>query len=107
MDSVFIGPGNLHDKGIYANRSFKKGEIIKHYNIRIVSEEELAALSQEDRESTHTRNGIMYLYGEPDRYTNHSDSPNTVQDFENQCDIALHDIEKGEMITTDSSREDF
>ena len=107
MDDVSIGKGNLSGKGLYANRPFKKGEIVKRYNIKIVTSEELAALPLEDKNSTHTRNGTIYLYGEPDRYTNHSDTPNTVQDFGNNCDIALRDIAKGEMITTDSSREDF
>ncbi len=107
MSDVFIGKGNLHGKGVYAGRSFKKGEVIKQYNIRVISAEEFASLSPEDRDSTHTRSGRIYLYGEPDRYTNHSSTPNTIQDFEHHCDIALRDIEKGEMITTDSTKEDF
>ncbi|MDB5189147.1 MAG: hypothetical protein JWL82_104 [Parcubacteria group bacterium] len=106
-DDVRVGKGNLAEKGVYANRTFKKGEIVKRYNIKVLGAEELRNLSEADQDSIHTRNGITYLYGEPDRYTNHSDTPNTIQDFERNCDIALRDIEAGEMITTDSSREDF
>lgn len=107
MDDVYIGKGNLSGKGVYANRSFKKGEIVKYYNIKALTPEELQNLSEDDKNATHTRNGVTHLYGEPDRYTNHSDTPNTIQDFERNCDIALRDIGVGEMITTNSSREDF
>jgi hypothetical protein len=36
---------------------------------------------------------------------NHSDTPNTYQDFDAQCDIALRPIEQGEFITTDATKE--
>lgn len=107
MSDVIVGKGNLSGKGVYANRNFHKGEVIKTYNIRSITEIEYKALSEFEKQFTHTRDGITYLYGEPDRYTNHSLSPNTVQDFEKNCDIALRDIEKGEMITTDATREDY
>lgn len=55
---------------------------------------------------THTHSGQIYLYSEPERYVNHSDTPNTVQDLSRQCDIALRKIVKGEMITTDATKDD-
>lgn len=107
MNNVYIGKRNLAGRGVYANRAFKKGEVVKHYSIKALSPEEARDLSESDKDPVHTRNGVTYLYGEPDRYTNHSDTPNTVQDFEHNCDVALRNIQAGEMITTDSSREDF
>ena len=48
----------------------------------------------------------LYLYGEPERYVNHSNNPNIYQDLKKQQDIALRDIKKGEMITGDATKDD-
>ena len=64
--------------GLFTARDFKKGEIVK-----------------------------IFLYPIPERYVNHSDNPNTIQNFEKGYDIALRDIKSGEEITTDSTKEDF
>lgn len=50
--------------------------------------------------------GVVHLYSEPERFVNHSPNPNTYQDLVKKCDIALRDIEKGEMITTDATKDD-
>ena len=50
---------------------------------------------------------MIYLYAEPKWYVNHSDNPNTYQDLIKQCDIALRDIKKGEMITGDATQDDI
>jgi len=107
MDNIVIGEGNLAGKGLYAARDFKQGEVVKYYNIKTILHREYAALSESEKMFTHERNGVIYLYLEPDRYTNHSDTPNTIQDFEKKCDIATQDIKKGDAITTDATREDF
>lgn len=49
---------------------------------------------------------IMHLYGEPERYVNQSDDPNTHPDIVRKCDVAIRDIAKGEMITTNASMDD-
>lgn len=54
---------------------------------------------------THTHGDMNYLYSEPERYVNHSNHPNTYQDLKNKCDVALRDIKKGEMITTDATKD--
>lgn len=102
-----IGEGSLAGKGLYANRDFKKGEVVKNYNIKPITQEEYEQLPPEEKMFTHTHWGQIYLYGEPDRYTNHSDDPNTYQDLENKCDIAARDIKKGEMITCNSKKDDI
>jgi hypothetical protein len=56
---------------------------------------------------THKHWGKVYLYSEPERFVNHSKTPNTYQDLEKQCDIALRDIEHGEAITTDATKDNI
>lgn len=64
-------------------------------------------LPKSEKMFTHTHWGVIHLYLEPARYVNHSKNPNTYQNPNNQCDIALRDIRKGEMITTDGAKDDI
>lgn len=107
MKNVTIGIGNLAGKGIYANRPFRKGEIVIQYNLKLLGDDEFENLPKSEKEFVHTHWNQYYLYSEPERYVNHSTDPNTYQDLEKQCDIALRDIEKGEMITTDATKDDI
>lgn len=106
MNNVYIGEGNLAGKGVYANKDFEKGEIVIKYNLKQLSKEEYDNLPESERMFTHVHHGKIFLYGEPERYVNHSDNPNTYQDLEKGCDIALRNIVKGEAITTDASKDD-
>ena len=107
MNDVTIGKGNLEGKGVYAARDFKKDEVVVKYNLKPLTKQELENLPQSEKQFTHTHKEIVYLYSEPERYINHSDNPNTYQDLENFCDVASHDIVKGEMITTDATKDDI
>lgn len=107
MNDVTIGKGNLAGKGVYADRDFKLGEIVIQYNLRQLTREEYRKLPRSERMFTHRHWGTIHLYSEPERYVNHSPTPNTYQDLERQCDIALRDIKKGEMITTDATKDDI
>ena len=101
-----IGKGNLGGKGVYANRNFKKGDVVIRYNLTPLTEGEFENLPEDEKEYTHTHWGTIYHYGEPERHVNHADNPNTCQDLENSCDVALRDISEGEMITTDATKDD-
>lgn len=107
MSDLIIGKGNLAGKGVYAERDFKKGEVIIKYSLKPLKEGEFENLPDWEKEFTHTHWGTTYLYSEPERYVNHSDNPNTYQDITNKCDIALRDIKKGEMVTTDATKDDI
>jgi len=91
-------------KGVFAARDFKKGDTVIEYRLIPLSQDQYNALAE--KLLTHEHRGVIYLYSEPERYVNHSDNPNTVQDLENQGDIALRDITKGEEITTDATKDD-
>ena len=107
MDDIVIGKGDLVGKGVYANRDFRKGEVVVRYNLRVLTKAEYGEFLEREKMFTHIRHGVIYLYSEPERYVNHSNSPNTYRDFSIDCDVALRDIQKGEMITTDATQEDF
>lgn len=106
MSDLIIGKGNLSGKGVYAGKNFKKGYIVIKYNLRPLTQDELNNLPENEKKFVHTHWGQKYLYLEPERYVNHSASPNTHQDLFNKCDIALYDIKEGEMITADATKDD-
>ncbi|MBI2622305.1 SET domain-containing protein [Candidatus Microgenomates bacterium] len=107
MSDLIIGKGNLAGKGVYADRDFKKGEVVIKYHLKPLTGDEFENLPDSEKEFTHTHQGIPYLYFEPERYVNHSKNPNTYQDLKNKYDIASRDINKGEMITTDATKDDI
>jgi hypothetical protein len=105
MEGVYIGDGGLAGKGLYAARRFTEGEIVVPYRLRPITREEYRALPVTERLFVHSYGGERHLYPPPARYVNHSDTPNTYQDFDAHCDIALRPIEQGEFITTDATKE--
>ncbi|MBS3093540.1 SET domain-containing protein [Candidatus Pacearchaeota archaeon] len=94
------------DKGVFADKNFKKGEIVIKYSLKQLSEDEYKNLPKKEKQFVHIHFGKKYLYASPERYVNHSSHPNTIQNSNEKCDIALRDIKKGEEITTDSSKDD-
>ena len=107
MSDVIIGKGKLDGKGVYAARDFKKGEVVIKYHLKPLTQKEFEDLPEWEKEFTHTQWGVTHLYSEPERYVNHSDTPNTYQDHINQTDVASRYIKKGEMITTDDTKDDI
>ena len=105
MADVYIGEGALAGQGLYAARSFAEGEVVVSYSLRRLSREEFLALPETERLFVHSYGGERYMYPSPARYVNHSHSPNTYQDFESHCDIALRPIAEGELITTNATKE--
>ena len=106
MADVLIGKGTLNDKGVYANRDFAKGEVVIQYRLKPLTNTEYESLPVGEKMFTHAHWGQFFLYSEPERYLNHAENPNTYQDLDKKCDVALRDIQKGEMITTDARKDD-
>ncbi|MBI5224176.1 SET domain-containing protein [Candidatus Micrarchaeota archaeon] len=100
--SIVIRESSISGKGIFAARDFETGEIILRWNpLRILSSDELAELSSEEKHYVSFVEGKYLLMNSPERYINHSCDPNThVIDM---CDVALRDIKIGEEITSDYS----
>ncbi len=95
--------------GAFANRDFKKGEEVIKWNLRALSQEEYAKLPKYEKDNfCHHRNGICWLYHDPERHVNRFNHPNVVPDFDKQANIALRDINKGEELSiADNTVEDF
>ncbi len=105
MEDIYIGKGKLAGKGLFANRDFKKGELVKRWNLKPLSQEQFDALPKSEHMFVHSFGGRMFLFPEPSRYTNHSAMPTLRSDFEIQCDYAIRDIQKGEPITINATDE--
>lgn len=105
--AVVVGKGNLAGMGVYANKDFKPGEVVITYNLIPLTEEQYNQLPESEKLFTHRHWGTINLYSVPERYVNHSNDPNTRQDLIKQCDIALRFIKKGEMITSDATKDEI
>ncbi len=106
-NNVILGKGQLDGKGVYANRDFMTGEIVIEYHLKKLTLQQFNELPKSEKKFTHRHWGVIYLYSEPERYVNHATNPNTYQDHLNKCDIALRAIKKGELITTNASKDDI
>lgn len=95
--------------GAFANRDFKKGEVVIKWDLKGLSIEEYDNLSQYEKDNfCHKRGGIHWLYPDPERHVNRFHNPNVIPDFEKQANIALRDIKKGEELSiADNTVEDF
>ena len=103
---VLVKRGKISGKGVFANRNFRKGEKVIKYKLTPLTEKAFNHLSKSERNFVHKQEGVRYLYSSPERYVNHSTSPNTIQDIKNRCDLAKRYIKRGEEITTDSTKDD-
>lgn len=106
MKAVVIKKGNLSGKGVFANKNFKKGEVVIKYNLKLLTKKEFENLPKSEKKFVHNHWGKLYLYSSPERYVNHSSNPNTFQDLKKKCDIAIRNIKKGEELTTDATKDD-
>lgn len=79
------------------------------WNLKALSKDEYDKLPQYEKDNfCHQRNGIQWLYPDPERHVNRFNHPNVAPDFEKQANIALRDIKKGEELSiADNTIEDF
>jgi SET domain-containing protein len=96
-----IKKSKINEKGAFAARDFKKGEIVLHWDTtQQLTKAEMDKLPILEKENyVSLCNGKLTHMQAPERYVNHSCNPNTtVKDF---CDVAIREIKKGEEITSD------
>ncbi len=99
-DPVIIKQSNIHNKGIFAAKDFKKGEIVLQWNIsKTITKNEYEKLPIEKKNYICITKNKYVIMQEPEKYMNHSCEANTI--VTNFCDIATRNIKKGEEITTD------
>ena len=49
------------DKGVFANRNFKKGEIVVRYKLKQLTKQEFKKLSNKEKQFTHKHWGVTEL----------------------------------------------
>ncbi|HLC36587.1 MAG TPA: SET domain-containing protein-lysine N-methyltransferase [archaeon] len=101
-NDLAVKKSKIEGKGVFADRDFKKGEIIIKWNIshQLAPEEAKKLPESEKRFLVYFREKNILMQA-PAKYVNHSCNANTYA--ENFCDIAKRDIRKGEEITANYS----
>ena len=100
MADVIVKKSNIHGKGAFAARDFKKGEIVLRWDrSHMLTKKEAENFPKNLKKYVNYHKGAYLVMQSPERFVNHSCNPNTkVKDF---GDIAIRDIKKGEQITSD------
>lgn len=102
IDSVKVKKSKIQGQGVFANRDFKKGEIVLRWNPKVLTKKQANKLSEDEKNYLVIEGGRYLFMQEPERYVNHSCDFNTFP--KNKCDVAIRDIKKGEEITSDYSQ---
>jgi SET domain-containing protein len=103
MKDLVIKDSKIHDKGVFANRDFKRGELIIKYNPITISQKDFENMNDQEKESVWPVGKDYFKHSSPAIYVNHSCEPNT--NPTEKGDVAIRDIKKGEEITTDYSKD--
>ena len=105
MDSVIVKKSKIHGKGVFANRDFKKGEVVIKYNLKPLSKQEFDNLPESEKHFTSKEGDKYWLFSTPERYVNHSCEPNTNPNIKDKFDFAIKDIKKGDEILADYTKD--
>lgn len=99
LNNVSVKISKIQGKGVFANKNFKKGEVVLKWKPKILKESDLGKLTEKEKHYIYKAGKNKYFLEQPpERYVNHSCDPNTK--VKNQCDVAVKDIRKGEEITS-------
>ena len=105
-DAVCIKKSKIHGKGVFANKNFKKGQVVIKYNLKPLTKKEFESLPESEKHFTSFEDGKYWLFLPPERYVNHSCEPNTNPNLKEKSDFAIKNIKKGEEIVTDYRKDD-
>ena len=106
MADLIVKKSNIHGMGVFANRDFRKGEIVIKYNLKHLTKEKFDILPKSEKHFTSFQEGKYWLFSSPERYVNHSCEPNVNPNFKERGDFAIRNIKKGEEIATDYRKDD-
>ena len=105
---TYVAPSTIHGVGVFSAQVVEKGALIWEFESnfdRRYTESEYLGLNPLIHEYFKVygykdkQDGLYYLTIDNDRFTNHSDSPNTFVDENGNC-YAIRMIEKGEELTS-------
>jgi len=96
---IIVKKSKITGQGIFAERNFKKGEVVLKWNPKPLKKSDIKNLSKKERTYVAIIDKKYYLMQPPERFVNHSCESNTKP--KDNCDVAIRDIKKGEEITSD------
>lgn len=104
---AYIDKSKIHGLGVFAGEKIKKGDVVWKFEPsidKIIKDTSILSESVKEYVKTYAyfdkQLGALILSTDVDRYTNHSDTPNTVP-IESGTVVANKDIVIGEEITID------
>jgi len=106
MKNVAVKKSGISGKGVFSNRSFRKGEMILEIDdSHVVTDPSKLTKEQHKFELDYLADGKIVIMQAPERYMNHSCDPNSYVKTVNGIRkiFAMRDIQKGEEIVGDYS----
>lgn len=100
MQNVIVKKVSKKNRGVFATKNFKKGEIILTIKGKMISKSKLFASSGYLNDHSGTIGKNLYLiFGYPEKYINHSCSPN-VYEYKRKV-ITMRGVKKREELAFD------
>jgi SET domain-containing protein len=105
MTHFILKKSNIHGVGIFADRDFKRGDLVIKWSAPLLlTMEALEILPEKEKHNVSYINGEFMLVP-PESRVNHSCNPNVT--LRNFCYFAKRKIKKGEEITADYREESW
>lgn len=104
--NVLVKTSKIQGKGVYANKDFKRNDIVLIIDdTNVITDKNLITKQQFENACDYLDNGKIILMKEPEVYINHSCNPSTyVKTIDGVRKVfAMKDIKKGDEITYDYS----
>lgn len=97
--NIIIKKSKIQGKGVFANKDFKKGEIVLKWDVsHLLDKKDLKKIKNKDkRYISYYKNNKYIIYQSPEKFVNHSCDANTKA--KDDSDVAIREISKGEEIT--------
>lgn len=95
---IIVKKSKIQGKGVFANKDFKKGEIVLRWNPKKITKEEADKLTIKQKHYLYKERNKYFLMQSPEKYVNRSCDTNTIP--KNLCDVAVRSIKKGDEITS-------
>lgn len=102
---IIVKKSKIQGKGVFANKDFKKGEIVLRWNPKKITKEEAEKLRIKQKHYLYKERSKYFLMQSPEKYVNRSCDSNTAP--KNMCDVATKSIKKGEEITSNYKNINF
>jgi hypothetical protein len=103
--NLIIKKSKIQGKGVFANKDFKKEEIVLRWSPQKITKEKADKLTIQQKHYLYKERNKYFLMQSPEKYVNRSCKANTKP--KNLCDVAMRNIKKGEEITSNYKNVSF